>query len=253
MTDLQDRKFGEPSGLTGEWHDSRQFHFWHDQDPFAVKHLIEKMTGTLFQRDAGDAGHLAYAGVHVLGNRKCALRLLFVAVIASRNLYTLQLESTAPCKWQTQASFLHDLDRMCQHWRSQQMLADEDIDWSGASQELLHQRTQESLIRELEAAARVEDPAPAIAIQHAVLAALRAGRQFHSVNKEGGTVLSFVDGSFIRTDYGDEPRLELFTTNEALFACLRRLYDWAPRRETYPHRPSERDVWRHIEGQLRDR
>jgi len=253
MTDLQDSKFGEPSDLIGEWHDSRQFHFWHDQDPFAVKHLIETMTGTLFQRDAGDAGKLAYAGIHVLGNRTCALRLCFVAVIASHNLYTLQLESTAPRKWVAQASFLHDLERMCQHWRSQQLLADEEIDWSRASRALLDQRTQESLALEFEAAALVEDPAPAAAIQDAVLAAMRAGREFRTASKEGGTILCFQYDAFIRTDYGEQPRREIFPTDEAMLACLRNFYDWDSRRDSYPHRLPESDVWRYIQNQLREK
>ena len=252
MTDLQDSKFCQPTDLGGDWRDSRQFHFWHDQDPFAVKHVIETMTGTLLQRDAEDAGHLAYAGIHVIGNRRCALRLRFVAVIALRNLYSLQLDSTAPRKWVTHLSFMDDLERMELHWRSQRVLTDDGIDWRCASPSLLDQRMQASLALEAEVVNCVEDPAPVAAIQNAVLAALRAGREFRAINKEGGTTLSFHGGSFLRTDFGEAPRSEVIPTDEAMLACLRHFYDWDSRRDSYPHCPPESDVWRYIQDQLRD-
>jgi len=252
MPRKQTSKFAEPSDLTGEWLDCRELHFWHDQDAFAVKRLIEKMTGALFQRDALDAEHLTYAGTSDTGNRKCGLRLRFEAVIESRNLYALQMESRAPRKWVTEESFLRDVERAHEYWGSQLTLAGQEIDRSGASPALFLQRKQESLALESEAAARVEGPAPITAIQKVVLAALRAGREFRSAHKEGGTILSFHGSSFIRTDYGEEPNRETFPSDEDMLVCLRHFYDWESRRDMFPHRPPELDVWRYIQSQLSD-
>jgi hypothetical protein len=253
MTHQPTSLFEEASDLSGYWHDCRQFHFWHDQDPFAVKHLIETMTGTLFQRDPEDTEYLTYVGTRVTGNRKCVLRLRFLAVIGLRNLYALQMENTAACQWVTQVSFLYDLERAHQHWSSQVTLANQQPNLLGGSQAKLHQRTFESLVLEqLEATAPVENQAPHVAVQNEVLAALRAGRKFHLASKEGGTILSFHNEAFIRTDYGEEPRHEVFPTGDAMLACLRHFYDWSSRQGTYPHRTPEFDVWRYIQRQLRD-
>lgn len=236
----------------GEWLDRRQFYFWHDQNPFAVKYLIEKMTGALLRRDDGEVDGLTYAGISDTGNRKCAIRLRFQAVIGSRNLYSLQLDSTAPRKWVAEEAFLRDTNRAYEYWSAQMEIAEGEIEWASAQPALHIQRRQECLDLESAAAAKVEDPAPIAAIQKAVLDSLRAGKVFRRAHKEGGTILSFRGSSFIQTNYGEEPGKVTYASGDEMLVCLRNFFDWESRRDMYPHRPPELEVWQYIQRQLMD-
>ena len=40
-------------------------------------------------------------------------------------------------------------------------------------------------------------------------------------------------------------------TDEEMIRFLRTHFDWESRRDTYPHKPPELDVWKYIERQLR--
>ncbi|HEY3443758.1 MAG TPA: hypothetical protein VGK29_23580 [Paludibaculum sp.] len=235
----------------GEWQDRRHFYFWHDQNPFAVKHLIEKMTGALLHRDDGDVERLTYAGSSDTGNRKCGIRLRFEAVIVSRNLYSLQLDSTATRQWVAEEAFVRDTNRAYEYWCAQLAIV-EGVEWASAAPELYVQRKQECLDLEAAAAAKVEDPAPIAAIQKAVLDSLRAGKAFRRAHKEGGSILSYRGSSFIQTNYGEEPGRVTYATGDEMLVCLRNFFDWESRRDTYPHRPPELEVWQYIQRQLMD-
>ena len=236
----------------GEWLDHRQFYFWHDQNPFAVRHLIEKMTGTLLHRDDGDVEGPTYAGSSDTGNRKCGIRLRFEAVIGFRNLYSLQLDSTAPRQWVAEETFVRETNRAYEYWSAQLTIAEGEVEWASAEPELYLQRKQECLDLESAAAAAVEDPAPIAAIQKAVLDSLRAGKVFRRAHKEGGSILFFRGSSFFQTTYGEETGKVTYPTGEAMLDCLRKFFDWESRRDTYPHRPPELEVWQYIQRQLMD-
>lgn len=252
MTEYESSKFVEPSDLPGEWYDRRQIRFWHDEDPFAVKYFTEKATGSLLVRDPEDSEQLSYTGESVTGACRRALRLSFEAAFDSRNLYSLQVTSTAPRKWQTEASFARDVARAHEYWSSKVVVVTEEVHPKDSAPDLFLKRKQESLDAEMEDAGRVEDPVPIAALQQEILTALRAGKSFRTAHKEGGTILSFRGSSFRRTDYGEEPRTESFPTDGAILLCLRNFYDWESRRDSYPHRPPELAVWQYIQTQLRD-
>lgn len=234
------------------WEQRRQIHFWHEDNPFVVKHLIEQMTGTLLHRDLNDTGRLTYLGTSAAGNCKHSLLLRFEAVIESRNLYSFHIESTAPRQWVSEESLRRDANRASDYWSSKLNIPQQEIAWADASPALLLQRQQECLAMEAESARLVEDPKPIAAIQQDILAALRAGKVFRTSHKEGGTTLSFRGSSFLREDYGEEPNRRTYPTDEAMLVCLRNFYDWESRRDIYPHRPPELDVWNYIRNQLRD-
>ena len=184
--------------------------------------------------------------------RSCGIRLRFDAVIGSRNLYSIQLDSSAPRKWVAEETFVRETNRAYEYWSAQLPIAGGEIDWASAAPELYTQRKQECLNLESAAAAVVEDPAPIAAIQKAVLDSLRAGKVFRRAHKEGGSILSSRGSSFIQTNYGEEPGKVTYATGDEMLTCLRNFFDWESRRDTYPHRPPELEVWQYIQSQLMD-
>jgi hypothetical protein len=247
---MDESKFAKPTGLTGDWVDERETFFWHEGNPFAVKHAVEKMTGMLLQRDPADEPHLCYRGGHASGPEPREVRLRFEAVIGSRRLYSLRVKSTSPRNWVTEENHLKAANRAFAYWCSQlPAAAAAGIDWASASAEQLARDERESIA--LETVAAFEDPAPINAVQTEILDALRAGMSFATAHHEGGTHLFFDGKVFVRSDYGEDPNTETYPDGAAMLVCLRKFYDWESRRDTYPHKPPELAVWKYIQSQLR--
>jgi hypothetical protein len=243
---MDDSKFAKPSGLTGDWVTQSQLHFWHDDNPFAVKQLIEKMTRFLLQREAAAEG-LAYAGGTPSYPEPRAVRLVFEAVIGGRKLYGLTIVSTSARNWVTEENHLKAHNRVTAFW-SGKLQVTQDFDVSAASQAAFEECKRESIALE---AVPVEDPAPIQAVQKEILAALRAGKEFRTAHHEGGTQLFFDGKAFVRSDYGEDPKTETFAGDAAMIACLRSFYDWEARRDTHPNKPPELAIWKYIQNQLR--
>lgn len=246
-------KFVEPTALTGEWLDSRETEFWHDRSPWAVKYAVEKMIGVLLERDLEDAERLAYRGRTTSGGEGRAFWLRFEAVINNRKLYSLQVESKASRKWWTEEKFLEGAARAFAHWKGQLEVPAEEIAWERANWDRYREVQEESvaIAKEAEAGGEKEDPEPVLALQKTVIAGLRAGQSFHSGHKEGWTSICFDGRTFIRFDEGENPKTERYATEAKVLICVRNFYDWESRRDTFPHRPPEVEVWKYILKQLR--
>jgi hypothetical protein len=249
----------------GEWHDVRETYFWHDHAPFRVKYEIEKLTGILLARDASTPNKLIYRGDSNCGGNKHNIELRFEAVLprapyirnpptepgAYRNLFLLRVESAALKKRVSEAEFLRDAGRTFEYWTLRLQCGSQRIEWQDASREFYAQQMRDSIERERDLARRVEDPDPILAIQKAVLAALREGKRFSTAHKEGGTILRFNGKVFERSNYGEDTTLTQFATDQEMIASIRAFYDWESRRDSYPHRPPELEVWKYIQRQLR--
>ena len=92
-------------------------------------------------------------------------------------------------------------------------------------------------------------------LQHEIaLDALRSGMGFFSASKEGGSHLFFDGSVFRRKDYGDGPDWSaVYADDASMIDGLRRFYDWDARRDSYPHRKPDLEVWQYIHSQLRPR
>ncbi|MGC4056138.1 MAG: hypothetical protein QM757_45615 [Paludibaculum sp.] len=259
-------KFVEPDHTrTGEWHDFREAFFWHDRTPHEVKFEIEKLTGTLLARDAGRTERLTYEGDSNSGGTRRMLRLRYEAVTPRRpymsepwtdpreyrNQFTLRVEMAAPRKWVTEEAFQGNLNRAFEYWTLRLQCGSCGNGWAAELKHFYDRQVSESLAREEDEAQKKEDPAAIAGIQHAVLSAMRSGRRFSTAHKEGGTILSFNGQEFLRADYGDEPGRWVYSSETEMLQVLREFYDWESRRDCYPHRPPELEVWRYIERQLR--
>ena len=89
------------------------------------------------------------------------------------------------------------------------------------------------------------------AVQRHVLQALRDGATFSTAHKEGGSVISWRGGRFVRQDYGESDARETFAEEVAFLAFLRRFYDWETQRGIPGGAPTELDRWRLIARLLR--
>ena len=144
----------------------------------------------------------------------------------------------------------NDSHRAFEYWSLRLQCCARVTDFSDHSQTFYEQQVRESIEHDEAQARAVEDPDPIVAIQNKVLMALRKGKQFRTAHHEGGSILSFNGQTFQREDYGEYPDLKQFATDQEMIECIRAFYDWESRRETYPHRPPELEVWKYIERQL---
>ncbi|MEP6880635.1 MAG: hypothetical protein ABI866_01515 [Dokdonella sp.] len=242
----------EPSHLTGEWQKTQQTCFWHAETPFSVMGIVEKMTGILLYRDATQ-DLLTYQGSTTSGGDPRSIRLRHEAVIDSRNLFSLQVESKALKKWNPEERFDTNTNRTFAFWCAKLEIVG-DIVWADASQALRDQRHAESIALEEAEASIVEDPVQIAALKRAIVDSLRSGMRAFTVNKEGGTHFSFDGSMFRRCDFGDEPNVdEAYATDEAMLASLHKFFEWDARRPVYPRQPTEVAVWTYILRMLKPR
>ena len=89
------------------------------------------------------------------------------------------------------------------------------------------------------------------AVQRLVLQALRDGATFSTAHKEGGTVISWRRGRFVRQDYGESDTRDVFDEDADFLAFLRQFFDWETRSRILGGAPSETDRWRLITRLLR--
>lgn len=67
------------------------------------------------------------------------------------------------------------------------------------------------------------------AIQQEILTALRAGAEFRTAHKEGGTTIRWQRGRFLREDYGDWSERAEYTNEAEFLAFLERFFEWESR------------------------
>ena len=120
-----------------------------------------------------------------------------------------------------------------------------------ASAKAYASRLRSVIAHETELAARVEDDAPVVAIQQAVLDALRKGKSFVSASKEGIQSISFDGERFVSKHQGEYDALKVFTTDAEILKHLRLYFDWDASKDVYPHKRPELEVWQFIQQQLR--
>ena len=89
-----------------------------------------------------------------------------------------------------------------------------------------------------------------IALKQEILAELRRGKSFRTAHHEGGTAIYFDGKTFVCSTYGEEESLKLLGTDDEALERIRELYDWDSRKESFPHRPPDLEVWRYIQRQL---
>lgn len=228
-----------------------EFHtyFWHPREPFQVKFWVEKTTSVLLERE-DHAGKLGYAGRAQFAPHFYRVALTFEAAFPDRNLYSLRLAAETPAGWTTPERQHEDAGRAFRHWlRDAQTTAAPA--WSAALADAYAGRVRAAVEQEEQARAP-HDPGPVAELQRAILQALAAGRHFATAHKEGGTVIRQSGDRFVSQEYGESDERRVFAQPAEFLEYLRNFYDWESRRDTYPHRPPEVEVWTFIQSRLRE-
>jgi hypothetical protein len=203
----------------------------------------------MLTRDPEQSSSLVFQGDSQPPPTGHKMELRLIAVLPDAVWYLLRDDMWLPRSWSTEAEFRSNADRTFDYW-TRNLRKGDPGSLDSASRELYEQTTRETLEREAAAANRKEEPAAIRAIQQAVLAALRNVRRFATAHHEGGTRLYFSGTGFVKEEFGMEESLTNFAVDEEMLTCLRNFYDWESRKETYPHRPPELDVWKFIQRQL---
>lgn len=81
-------------------------------------------------------------------------------------------------------------------------------------------------------------------VQREILGALRQGATYSTAHKEGGTNIRYVDGHFVRSDYGESDDRHVFQNDVEFLAFLRQFYDWETSRNSYPQKVPEFVAWK---------
>jgi hypothetical protein len=245
-------KFREPNkNRTGDWTKHYETVFWHRRPPLDVKYQIEKTSGQLLGQAETAEGKLLFKGESnppPLGSR---LQLRLEAVYQERIEYSLHLDAYLSKVWYEEDEFIATADRAFEWWIRDLQTAPQPRTVEQPSAERYAQLVRETLEQEAKDAAQVEDQDPIRTAQTAVLDALRHGKRFLSAHHEGGSVISFDGKIYVKENYGEEEGRTEIPTDEEMIRFLREYFAWQSRRDTYPHKPPELDVWKFIERQLR--
>ena len=75
---------------------------------------------------------------------------------------------------------------------------------------------------------------------------MKSGAKFFTSHKEGGTHISWQNGRFVRSDYGESDEREEFTDDGEFLKFLRQFYSWETSRNLYPEKASELTAWKLI-------
>jgi hypothetical protein len=166
------------------------------------------------------------------------------------NLYSLSVRTSAQRKLGTEESFMKAARRTLVFWCEKLSILEFDIPWWENLWPLYEQRRSEASDAEAAAALPASTGRPIPELQQGILAATRAGMIFFNVNKERGTHLKIDGKSFARLDYGENSKLEVFSSDDAMLASLRAFFDLDSRRGAHPHRPPEREIWQYNQSHL---
>jgi hypothetical protein len=184
-------------------------------------------------------GRLVYSTQAKLKGAQYEFELSYEAALPQTNCYSLRVDES----WSAMPANSHDYfrktaDGWIQFWTRDFKLTEPVAAGEGSAERYVKIRDEA-----LQAEARLESVP---VIQQAIVAAMKHGATFSTAHKEGGTILKWSDGQFIRSDYGDDPSLKKFADKTDFLAALRQFYDWETSSAVYPDKVSDFDAWKLI-------
>jgi hypothetical protein len=241
-----------------DWHHEQRAHFWSTRYPWDQKFETEKNTGVLLDRVAERSPLLVYEGTVQSVPLHYTVTLGYEAAEEKRNLYAFHVRFTAVRGYfsieprGTVEEATKEAKRIFAYWCGK--LGAGDVVSVPAADARARERYEERVRQALEAEERAKHPVvdhEAIAqLQRDILGELRKGRSFRSSHHEGGTVIAWTGSHFVESTYGVEESVKRYESDEDFLKGIRAWFDWDSRKETYPHRPPELEVWQYIRGQL---
>lgn len=91
------------------------------------------------------------------------------------------------------------------------------------------------------------------AIQQSILDGMRRGCRFTTSHKEGGTQISYRDGRYLRSDYGESSESQTYRDDASFLEFLRRFFQWeVSRGQPLGAEVPENTAWRLILRLMRE-
>jgi len=213
-------------------------HFRDTRPPQEILAVMEDNITKVFSTSTED-GRLAYAAQARVTGAQYAFELRFEAALPGVNAYSLRIDSS----WSAMPASSHDYFRKTgggwiDFW-TRSFKRDEPVEAGEGSAEQYARLCDEALQSE----ARLGSVP---AIQQIIIAGMKRGATFSTAHKEGGTILKWLDGCFIRSDYGEDPDLKKFADETEFLKSLREFYDFETSRAVYPDKVPEIDAWKLI-------
>jgi hypothetical protein len=220
-------------------------HFRDARPPQEILPVMEENIVKVFSTSTKD-GRLAYSAQAKINGAQYTFDLHFEAALPGVNCYSLRIEAS----WSAMPANSHEYFRKTaggwiDFW-TRSFQRGEPVKAGEGSVELYTRLCDEAL----QAEARLGSVP---AIQQAIVAGMKRGSTFFTAHKEGGTILKWSDGCFIRSDYGESSELKKFADEAEFLKFLRQFYDWDTSRAVYPDKVPDLDAWKLILGKLRSR
>jgi hypothetical protein len=214
----------------------RLHHFRDARPPHEVLFEIERDLMTLLQPST-ESGRLVYRGALKVTGTTYAVRFTFEAALKKRYAYSLHFAVS----WATMPATHHDYFRSsCVSWFN--LWTRHFVESTPTTPTAnVPARYESAMAAALAAEAELQTVE---ALQRAILAALRDGARYSTAHKEGGTTIAWQGGRFVRADYGESDKREVFADDAAFLEFLRRYFDYETSRNSHPEKVPELDAWR---------
>lgn len=221
----------------------RVLHFSDPRPPHEIRFELERLLMTLF-KPTMDHGCLTMRADARVAGAQYSVVLRFEAAFLRKNYYSMRVVTS----WEQYAATHHDYYRKAAgSWFSlwTRNFARTNPPRQGKS-------SAERYRQLCEAALSTEQHLDTVpAIQQAILEAMKRGATFATSHKEGGTNLYWRNGAFARTDYGDYPDQQQFSSDDEFLKFLRQFYDWETSKNAHPEKITDFEAWKLIFRLLR--
>jgi hypothetical protein len=222
---------------------SRTLEFHDKRPPHEVQFQLEQDLMSLFALSM-DEGKLVMTCTASFVGIPYHFELRFESALPRKNVYSLRIETS----WEGQPSSNHDYYRKSFDGWFRFYTRDFKTSKSTAEAEGSATRYQTLCDGALNAEQHL-DTVPAL--QQAIVAGMKKGGRFTTNHKEGGSTIFWRDGSFARSDYGDDPGHRRFENEDEFLKFLRQFYDWETSKNHYPNKVPDIVAWRLIFRLLR--
>jgi hypothetical protein len=221
---------------TSETSASWRLDFQDARPPQKILAALERDIVKVFSSSIQD-GRLAYSAQAKINGVPYEFELCYEAALPPVNGYSLRVAAS----WANLPAAHHDYfskstDGWINFWTRNFKRCD-PMAAEGGSAELYAKLRAEAL----QAEARLNSVE---AIQQIIVAGMKRGATFSTAHKEGGTILRWTDGHFIRSDYGESSDLKKFADETEFLNALRQFYDWETSSAVYPNKASDFDAWK---------
>ncbi len=218
-------------------HLSRWIYFRDGRPPHTVQAHFERLLMALFHPRI-EADRLVYQARFAFQEVAYEFRLEFLSAEIQTNWYGLRIEVA----WKDSSS--SDATNLGEASRGWVELWTRDLHLADAPDHIeIGDRYRRLTDLAMEAETRL---ATVSAVQQEVVRALRRGAMFRTAHKEGGTVIRFEQGRFLRADYGEWDTRQAFHDEPEFLTFLREFFDTETARNALPDRVPDHEAWRLI-------